>query len=84
MSTLASCLSGSYPYHLRFVSIHLQSVAAHSGFDPLRAADKPSDSRSYVRSSSADMDLHVIGIRVRLHIFVLDDVQQLCRVGQEQ
>ena len=48
-------LSGSYPYHLRFVSIHLQSVAAHPGFDPLRAADEPLDSRLYVRGSSADM-----------------------------
>ena len=38
----------------------------------------------YIRSSSADMDLRVIGIRVRLQTFVLDNVQQLRRVEQEQ
>ena len=38
----------------------------------------------YVRGSSADMYLRVIGVRVRLHPLVLDDVQQLCRVEQEQ
>ena len=64
-------MSGSYPYHLRFVSIHLQSVAAHPGFDPLRAVDEPLDSRLYVRGSSADMYLRVIGIRVRLNTLVL-------------
>ena len=82
MSTLASCCLD--PIHITCVLSAFNFSPSHQGFDPLRAADEPLDSCLYVRCSSANMYLRVIGIRVRLHILVLDNVQQLCPVEQEQ
>ena len=44
-------LSGSYPYHLRFVSIHLQSDAAHPGFD---ASNRPQHANSLANAHCAN------------------------------
>ena len=79
-------LSWSNPYHLCLLCIHLESVPAHPWFNFLRAADKPSNSCPRIRGSSAEMDLcHRVsfGIRVSLHVLLLDDIQQFCRVQKE-
>ena len=76
-------LSWSNPYHLCLLCVRLESDAAYPWFNFLGAADKPSDSCPRIRSSSAEMDLCIIGIRVSLHVLLLDDIQQFCRVQKE-
>ena len=69
-------LSRSNPYHLCLLCIHLESVAAHPWFNFLGETDKPSNSCPCIQGSSAEMDLCIIGIRVSLHVLLLDDIHQ--------